>query len=210
MADYWAAASMMAGHPGDAAALSLRNLPFAIYMGGADAAYKRNELAAVWKNKLDSLAQRYPGNYIHDVHIYPGMPHWMSRKDTIAIPWLASFKRNPLPTTVAWHQDDRIHPMFYWLGVPEQTALPYMESIISIKNNVINVEKNENKVLYIYLNDQLANLDKRIEIKQDGKVIFDGKVQRTIITIEETAKRLDPDLVFSVKLRLENGKVMVN
>jgi poly(3-hydroxybutyrate) depolymerase len=34
MADHWAAAAMMAGHPGDAAALNLRNLPFTIFMGG--------------------------------------------------------------------------------------------------------------------------------------------------------------------------------
>ncbi|MHA4896037.1 hypothetical protein ACXZ1K_14890 [Pedobacter sp. PWIIR3] len=210
MADYWAAAAMMAGHPGDASALSLRNVPFAIYMGGADAAYQRNELAAVWKSKLDSLQQRYPENYVHDVHIYAGMPHWMSRKDTVAIPWLASFKRNPLPATVAWHQDDRIHPMFYWLGVPEQTAVPYLESVVNMNNNVINIEKNQNKVLYIYLNDQLANLDKKIKVIQGGKIIFYAKVQRTAAVIEETAKRLDPDLIFSVKLKLENGKISAN
>jgi hypothetical protein len=38
--------SMMAGHPNeDLGPLGLRNLPFAIFMGGKDSAYKRNEVA---------------------------------------------------------------------------------------------------------------------------------------------------------------------
>ena len=131
MADHWAAAAMMAGHPGDAAALNLRNLPFAIYMGGADAAYQRNELAGVWGKRLDSLEKANPGSYKHDVHIYEGLPHWMNRKDTIAVPWMAGFKRNPLPQTVAWHQDDRHHDSFYWLGVPIGQAITGAESIVS-------------------------------------------------------------------------------
>ncbi|MFU8828089.1 MAG: transglutaminase domain-containing protein, partial [Phycisphaerales bacterium] len=44
-ADRYAAASMMAGHPNDASPLGLRNLPFAIYMGGKDAAFNRNTVA---------------------------------------------------------------------------------------------------------------------------------------------------------------------
>ena len=36
MADRFAAASMMAGHPNNANPTSLRNLPFAIFMGGED------------------------------------------------------------------------------------------------------------------------------------------------------------------------------
>ena len=43
MADRWAGAAMMAGHPGDASALSLRNIPFAIHMGALDGAYKNKK-----------------------------------------------------------------------------------------------------------------------------------------------------------------------
>lgn len=207
MADYWAAASMMAGHPGDASALGLRNLPFAIYMGGADAAYKRNELAEVWRLKLDSLEKQHPGSYIHDVHIYPGMPHWMSRKDTIAISWLASFRRNALPSKVAWHQDDRHHSMFYWLGVPADQAETAAEAIVGISKNVITIEKNDNATLYIYLNDKLANLDKKVKVVMNGKVLFNGKVGRKAAIIEKTATRLDPQLVFSARLTLRKGKI---
>jgi len=52
MADRWAAASMMAGHPGGASALNLRNTPFSIHVGAKDAAYKRNKVARQWADKL--------------------------------------------------------------------------------------------------------------------------------------------------------------
>ncbi len=46
MADTWAAASMMVGHPGDVSLLNLRNLPFMIWVGELDSAYDRNKLDA--------------------------------------------------------------------------------------------------------------------------------------------------------------------
>ena len=58
MADRFAAASMMAGHPNDASPLGLRNLPFAIFMGGEDGAYDRNKIAARWGETLDALLQK--------------------------------------------------------------------------------------------------------------------------------------------------------
>src|SRR3954470_24549274 len=46
MADRWAAAAMMAGHPNHASLLGLRNLPFAVFVGGEDSAYNRNKVVA--------------------------------------------------------------------------------------------------------------------------------------------------------------------
>jgi poly(3-hydroxybutyrate) depolymerase len=48
MADRWAAAAMMAGHPNEARPDNLYNLPFFIQCGGKDAAYDRNKIAAKW------------------------------------------------------------------------------------------------------------------------------------------------------------------
>ena len=206
MADYWAAASMMAGHPGDASPLSLRNLPFAIYMGGADAAYKRNEVAKVWGAQLDSLQAKTPGSYVHDVHIFEGLPHWMNRRDTIAIPWLASFTREALPPVVAWHQDDRHHKQFYWLGTP--TPETGKEAIVAINRNTVTIDKNYNAILYIYLNDQLIDLDKKIKVILGGKTIYNKKAGRKLSLIQATAKRLDPELVFSARLSIKDGKVI--
>lgn len=42
MADIWAGAAMMAGHPNDVDLINLRNTPFSIQVGAKDTAYKRN------------------------------------------------------------------------------------------------------------------------------------------------------------------------
>ncbi|TDQ10915.1 alpha/beta hydrolase family protein [Pedobacter metabolipauper] len=208
MADYWAASAMMAGHPGDAAAMNLRNLPFAIYVGGVDKAYNRNKLAGEWGLKLDSLEKSDPGSFQHDVHVYPDLPHWMNRKDTVAIPWLASFKRNALPAKVTWHQDDMNRTRFYWLGVPAAEMKTGAEVIASISENTVLIEKNDNTTLLIYLNDQMLNLDKKVKVIYLGKTIFNGKVKRDQAIIKETAaERLDKDLIFYSRIAIKEGKV---
>ena len=55
LADHFAAASMMAGHPGDVSLLNVRNMPFSIWVGGDDAAYNRNREVAARGKELDSL-----------------------------------------------------------------------------------------------------------------------------------------------------------
>ena len=100
MADRFAAAAMMAGHPGNASPLGLRNLPFAIFAGAEDGAYRRNKVAAEWGAKLDTLAGQNPGAYPHRLNIYPGLGHWMERKDAEAVPWMAKLTRNPWPEKV--------------------------------------------------------------------------------------------------------------
>lgn len=207
MADHWAAASMMAGHPGDAAALSLRNLPFALFMGGVDSAYQRNHWAQVWKDRLDSLHQTDPAGYIHDVHIYPGLPHWMNRNDTIAVPWMAAFTRRPLPSKVVWVQDDRHHGQFYWLGTDTADTKTGNVVIVTVTGNTVSIERNDDATLFIYLNDDLLDLDGRVTVTYNGKRIFRGKVPRSAALIEETAaRRLDAHLIFSGLVVVKNGK----
>jgi len=53
MADRFAAAAMMAGHPNETKPDGLRNLPFAIWVGGRDAAYDRNSVATIAKTLLE-------------------------------------------------------------------------------------------------------------------------------------------------------------
>jgi hypothetical protein len=131
----------------------------------------------------------------------------MSRKDTIAVPWMAAFKRNPLPPKVAWHQDDRHHDTFYWLGVPAGEARTGAESVVSLSGNNITIEKNENTVLQIYLNDHLLDLDKKIRVTFNGEVIYNAKVLRNARLIAQTAGRMDPDFIFSAMLIVRDGTV---
>ena len=102
MADRWAAASMMAGHPGDVSLLSLRNLPFMIWCGGDDAAYNRNSVNTQRGMEMDSLLHADPQGYIHQTHIVLGKPHWMDLEDKAALPWMAQYRRNPYPSTIVW------------------------------------------------------------------------------------------------------------
>ena len=96
MADRFAAAAMMAGHPNDASLLSLRDLPFAIFMGADDSAYERNKVARERATQLDELQRADPAGYEHFVRIYEGLGHWMQKKDAEALPWMANHTR------IAW------------------------------------------------------------------------------------------------------------
>ncbi len=208
LADYWGAAAMMAGHPGDAQILNLKNIPFTAFVGGKDAAYKRNELVAQWGKRLDSLEKVYPGSFIHDTHVYADMPHWMGRKDTIAVPWMAAYKRNALPKDIIWIQDDILRNQFYWLGADIATAKQGLKARVAVKGNNIDVIENQNELLYIYLNDNLVDLDKKVTVTINGKKVFDKKVPRNADVIKQSiAARLDKSLVFSGKLVIRNGEV---
>jgi len=203
MADRFAAAAMMAGHPGDAPVENLRNLPFSLFVGGRDAAYNRNGLVAQWGHTLDTLQQHDPKGYVHDLHVYEELGHWMEHKDTIAVSWMAKYRRNPLPTKVVWKQDDRLHNSFYWLSVdhPEKGK----EVIASIDGNTITVEKNDYTGLTIYLNDQLVDLDKEVIINYRGNKIYAGKITRSRFIIDQTVEnRKDPGYIFSARCILKN------
>lgn len=210
LADHWAAVAMMAGHPGDANILNLKNVPFDAFVGGKDAAYKRNELVAQWGLRMDSLANVYKGSFIHETHVYPDMPHWMARKDTIALPWMAAFTRNALPKDIIWVQDDILRSQFYWLGTDVTGAKQGMKARVAVAGNNIDVLENTNDVLYIYLNDQLLNLDKKVTLTIGGKQVFSAKVPRNAAIIKETVgMRMDKSLIFSGKLMVKNGQVSV-
>lgn len=186
MADRWAAAAMMAGHPGDASPLGLRNLPFAIHVGEKDTAYDRNKLGAVWKEKLDELRKADPEGYVHEVQIHPVKGHWMDRQDAVAVPWMSGFTRKPFPKRVVWRQDDVTHPRFYWLAVPLDEARAGAQVVASIANQTIEVQTTDVRKLFIRLNDQMLNIDEPIAIRANGKVIFTGKVTRSHATLKKT------------------------
>jgi pimeloyl-ACP methyl ester carboxylesterase len=210
MADRFAAASMMAGHPGDANALNLRNLPFAIYMGGRDTAYSRNTLAIAFNEKLDSLQRLDPKGFIHDFHLYADKAHWMDRRDTIAIPWLAAHKRNPFPDKVIWVEDNRVQHRFYWLSAPKGAQVKGATAEVSIVGNDIRVSKNAFSELNINLNDRFLDLDKPVSVTMDGVVLFRKKLERSLGTIKKTIQEYqDPTMVFSAKLILKGKSVRV-
>jgi hypothetical protein len=201
MADRWAAASMMAGHPGDVSMVNLRNLPFMIWMGQYDSAYKRNYWAAVYGAILDSLQKADPQGYIHETHIIEGKKHWMERQDSAAVPWMTRFKRDPYPEKIVWQQADVMHANFYWVCIPLSEAAKGKELRVTRKGNRIVIDKSDYKEVTIYLNDQMVDLNKPVIVEKDGQVIFNRKVPRQLSTMEECWKtRKDMNYVFPSKI----------
>jgi hypothetical protein len=209
MADRFAAAAMMAGHPNETTPDGLRNLPFAIFMGANDAAYKRNEQAKEWGVLLDSLQKKEPNGYIHTVQVIPEKGHWMDRVDTAGINWMAQFSRNPLPNKIVWKQDDCHHETFYWLGVDKSEIETGGRIVVERNKNTINVLENYSKSLSIYLNNEMLNLDKPITVQYQGKTIFKGVVTRNIQTVYRSIEQhLDQNLIFCSEMVLLDNRTL--
>ncbi len=186
MADRFAAAAMMAGHPNETTPLGLRNLPFALLMGGDDAAYKRNAIAADWGEQLDALQTADPDGYPHQVIIYEGLGHWMQRRDAEILPWMASHTRTPWPHRLVWHQDDVTHSRFYWLGVDNPKARTTIEAIVSITDTEQHIEVRSDDVtkITLRLRDELINLDRPFTVTANGQTVFTGYATRTPSAID--------------------------
>lgn len=205
MADRFAAAAMMAGHPGDVSLLPLRNLPFALLMGGADAAYDRNRLAAEKTAELDRLRADDPGGYVHLSRIYEGLPHWMDRRDAEAVPWMAGFTRTPWPRRVVFVQGDVPHDRFYWLQVPAATARKGQRIVATVTGQAIALEGDVPAGMTLRLSDRLVDLDRAVTVTVNGKRAFDGRVPRTRQAIEQSlAERADPATAATALLRLSH------
>lgn len=194
MADRWAAASMMAGHPGNASPVNLRNTPFSIHAGEKDTAYNRNEVARSWGAKLDTLHSIDPGGYIHWTKIYEGKGHWLEREDAAAIPWMAKFTRNPYPAQVVWRQEN--HPRFYWLAVNELNHGAVVRA--TLIQQTIDLQSDSTKNIIIRVNDRMMNLDEDIVVMSGGRKVYEGRIPRTIATMAKTLEeRGDPSSTFS-------------
>lgn len=210
MADSWAAASMMAGHPGDVSLLNLRNLPFMIWCGEHDAAYNRNTLAAQRGLQMDSLQQHDPLGYVHQTHIIKGVGHWMNRVDSAAVPWMAKFRRNPYPKKIVWQQAEVVKPYFYWLGVPPAELAPGKMLRAYIQGNCVHITQCDYTTLTLYLNDELVDLDKFVTVKYGKRVLFKGRLKRKESTMRQTLfERNDWSYMFptSVTVTMKPKKV---
>ena len=193
MADRFAAAAMMAGHPNEAQLHGLRNLPFGIFMGGADAAYDRNKIAVAKSAEMVELQKADPGGYVHMSRIYEGVPHWMNRKDAEGVPWMAKFTRNPWPKKVVWFQDDVTHDRFYWLKIPDKAAAKAGQKIVAtVDGQTVKLEGDVPAKLELRLSDTLLDLDQTVTVLVNGKEVLSNKPTRNAAAIHRSLEeRLD-------------------
>lgn len=205
MCDRFAAAAMMAGHPNETSPQGLRNLPFALQVGENDKSYRRNKIAVSWGEKLAELQENDPQGYPHFVKIHKNKGHWMNLEDSIAVPWMAKYKRNRFPDRIVWKQDDVTHKRSYWISLPDEQIKPRGLVIVSKKDQSIDIQdRDQANQIDIMLNDEMVDFDKPVTVSHKGKVIFERKPRRSISEIHRTLKeRGDPGLVFSSRLSIK-------
>ena len=204
LADHWAAASMMAGHPGDVGLVNLRNTPFMIWCGGEDAAYERNKRCAERGAQMDSLQNADPSGYIHKTTIVEGAGHWMNRVDTTAVTWMADHTRNHAPKKIAWKQEEVLRKCFYWVEVPENQMARGKEVRLSVSGGKIVIERCDYSSLTLWLNDEIVDLDKKVTIEYSGKTLFKGTLKRSAELMRESLYgRNDPGYIFPAKVTVD-------
>ena len=204
MADRWAAAAMMAGHPNEASPLGLRNVPFTLHVGGRDTGYNRNKIAAEWQKKLAALRKADPDGYIHLAKIYPDKGHWLDREDAAAIPWMAEHRRNTRVSRIVWKQDDVVHHRFYWLAVEPDHAEARAEIRADLHGQKITIRAADLPGLSVRLDDRMLNLGKPIRITLNEQVVFEGVAPRTIATLKKTlSERGDLRGIFTAELKVK-------
>ncbi len=200
MADRWAAAAMMAGHPNDARPESLRNTAFTLHMGENDTPYNRNTTAKTWGDQLAALKKDDPEGYDHWVEIHKGKSHWMDRQDAAALPWMTQRTRNSRPEKIIWVQDDVTHPRFYWLAVEK----PRGRSTTTARLSGQEIQLEGEGPLTVRLDDNMLSLDSEVVVIHNGEEVHRGVVPRMIRTIARTlAERGDPRGVYTAEVVVE-------
>lgn len=203
MADRWAAAGAMAGHPNETQPIGLRNVGFALFVGGNDSAYNRNQVAQDWKEKLENLRHKDPEGYAHWVRIYPQTGHWMNLREREALPWMARFVRNPFPDRIEWLQDNVKHNRFYWLALPEGIAKSRSQISANVNGQNVLISTEDVRQIHLRLSDRLLDLDKSISVFVNGDCVFEGIVTRSIDAIQKSLnERADVKSAASALLKL--------
>lgn len=197
LSDRFAAAAMMAGHPGDAQIENLRNLPFALYVGENDTAYNRAGLVVEWLRAYQRLNGEDPDGFNYNINIYEGKGHWMDGLDGAAIGWLANYSRVANPSRVIWVQDDVLHTRKYNLEVREPEPGYRVEQRVDVQNNTIYIFSEHYREVTIWLDDYILDLDKPVVVIFNGREVFRDMVLRSEGNIAESIQgRLDHFYVY--------------
>jgi len=215
LADRFAAAAMMAGHPNESQPTNLANVPFAIWVGENDNAFKRNSGAREWAARLDALAQdhadlpRTPPLYTHVLNVVEGAGHWMNGKDAAAFLWMKGFTRESWPKVVRWKQDDVTRNRLYWLGLDAAGVAAHLASGgvlgATVEGNEIRLDVPAGvPAVTLYLSDKLLDLDRPIRIRWNDSQPETARVQRSDELIaSEIGARLDVGRAATAMYRIE-------
>jgi predicted esterase len=202
LADRFAAAAMCAGHPNDVTPEGLRNLPFLLYMGGADSAYNRNRVVGEYSAKIDALQAADPEGYVHRLTVYPGLPHNMQSREAEMIPRMSPLTRQAWPKRVVWKQSPRaVHTRFYWLERPADAVQPNELYAAHVEGQTITIEAPSTGAMTLRLSDGLLDLDRPVRVETGERTIFEGTVSRSFAAVVQSLReREDPDSAATARL----------
>ena len=132
------------------------------------------------------------------------MGHWMNRADTVAVDWMARYRRNPYPRRIVWRQEAVPQQHFYWLSAPTGELRQGMEVRAELKGNTIVVSHSDYSSLTISLNEQMVNFNKPVKVVYGGKTRFKGRVSRSAQVMRTTLfTRNDPSFMFPAQIHVK-------
>jgi hypothetical protein len=183
---------------------NLRNLPIFVYQSLDDrnVPAESNEFAT---KELDRLAKEDPGGYEHVYERVDGRGHDFPKKGPEpGVAWAAKHVRNPRPTKVVWQPSRPWKTAFYWLSW-ERPALGVVVTAETKERNAFAVTSlGAVDGLSILLDERLADLDREVVVRLNGKETFRGVPKRSLRTMTRTAvERADPAYVFLAEVPVD-------
>lgn len=232
-ADYLAGAGPMAGGEPliNAPVENCRNIAFSLRTGANDYMFHRDRLTQYTKESFEKFKAQDPEAFVHSIEIIPESGHHIGYTPTPR--WLKQFTRNPHPKIVIWEDfpmDGIFRKGFYNLQIQERPAEEARQrytmqvtdnKVVILVDNVTyqgveksprwgfftkynkSFEKASGGKFVLYLNEQLVDFSKEVEVEVNGKKVFSGKVQPDIKHIVEScAVFFDPERLFPVAIEV--------
>ncbi len=204
LASVFAGCGAFAGHPNGEPLLGLRNLPFSICVGALDDAYKRNSVGKEYAAELTRLEKEDGrGGYVSQC-VFPNTGHWMNGAESAAVRWMCSHPRVSRPDRVVWKQNsDTVHSWFYNVSTsaPQKNALVCVDH--TLPQEFVVTQRENAAALTLYVDDLMADLDRDVTVRHGEKVLFHGRVPRTIRSMRDSLEaRGDPSMMFDGRIEL--------
>lgn len=155
-------------------------------------------------SRMKELCEQDPGGYRFHFEEVDGRGHaFPARGAGPALKWVTGTKRDPHPRRVVWQAFDRRPDHRYWVAwkrpEPGYTVKAEWDGGSEFRFTGDAFPED----LALLLDDSMTDLDKPVRVLFDGGAVFEGTVERRLLTLLRTAERGDPGLVFSARVPLE-------
>ncbi len=186
---------------------NFRNLDVGIYIGANDSAAGRLKGARKGRDGLKALQAEDTEGYPYTYKEYAGTGHNYQKtgvhQDIDA--YFAKKKRRSYPRVVKWRPRVTWKHRFYNLYIANPAKGMFVKATMG-KDNQVKIESKGVKALTVFLNDELANLDKEIVVAWNGKEVFRGMVLRSVrVMLRTLAERGDSGMFYTAKVELSEG-----